>query len=284
MSPEISIRNHVRVRTVLTVLLIYVALSAATLGIFLAYSIITWLTAWLLLRRDIKRLEGDAHDFRKTFPFMAYGREFGDFEHIFFHDQDLSQVLLARINTAFVRIFGGDGLTPVQLIDRDPNLKTNEARVFHIAEVTTTMRATRVTVAVHTEKQGHMQSLRWWLLLGGFIDHEKRLVFLALSPLTLPFLLVPYLLGRVNFVNRVRTIYGSAYNDYDILTLVRGGHQAVFGVLVEVLEENGVDTSDLRAQRAQVMNISISGGKVNMGNVVQGAMNRVSAKVGAKDT
>ena len=67
-------------------------------------------------------------------------------------------------------------------------------------------------------------------------------------------------------------------------SLVRGGHQAVFDVLVEVLEENGVDTSDLRAQRAQVMNISISGGKVNMGNVVQGAMNRVSAKVGAKDT
>ena len=30
------------------------------------------------------------------------------------------------------------------------------------------------------------------------------------------------------------------------------------------------------------MNIGVSGGKVDMGNVVQGAMNRVAAKIGAK--
>jgi hypothetical protein len=241
-----------------------------------------WLIAGLLLHRDVRRLQGNAHHFRKTFPFVAYGREFGDFEHIYFCDRDLSTGLLARIDAAFVRVFGGDGLTPVSLVDRDPNLKKSEARSFHIAEVTTTIRSTRVTVALHTEMHGHMQSLRWWLLLGGFVDSNKRLVFLAMSPVTLPFLLLPYMLGKVNFVDRVRTIYGSAYNDHDILTLVRGGHQAVFDALVEVLEENDIDTSDLKTQRAQVMNISISGGKVNMGNVVQGAMNRVSAKVGVK--
>ena len=44
-----------------------------------------------------------------------------------------------------------------------------------------------------------------------------------------------------------------------------------------------VDTSDLKAQKLQSMNINISGGKVNMGNVVQGAMNKIGAAVkGAK--
>jgi hypothetical protein len=49
--------------------------------------------------------------------------------------------------------------------------------------------------------------------------------------------------------------------------------------MAEELERNGIDTSDIRVQRMQVMNISISGGKVNIGNVVQGAMNQIAAKV-----
>jgi hypothetical protein len=45
------------------------------------------------------------------------------------------------------------------------------------------------------------------------------------------------------------------------------------------LQQNRIDTSTIKAQRMQVMNISITGGRVNMGNVVQGAMNRVAATV-----
>jgi hypothetical protein len=49
--------------------------------------------------------------------------------------------------------------------------------------------------------------------------------------------------------------------------------------MVVALEKNGIDTSDLKAQKMQSMNINISGGKVNMGNVVQGAMNKIGGAV-----
>jgi hypothetical protein len=65
----------------------------------------------------------------------------------------------------------------------------------------------------------------------------------------------------------------------DALTQIRCLHEAVFDAMIAELEKNGVDTSDIKAQRMQVMNITVSGGKVNMGNIVQGAMNKIAAKV-----
>jgi hypothetical protein len=252
------------------------------LQVVLIYAAVTWVIALVVLRRELARLKGNQHAFRRRFPFLPYGREYGDFEHIFFHDRDLSGEIVGYLNDAFSRTFGGQGLEPVTLVDRDPNLRGRESREFQIASVTTTARGTDVTLALRTETWGQLQAVRWWLLLGGFVERAKMIRFVLLAPVLLPFWLGPYLLGRINIVDRMRTIYGSAYNDMDILTLVRGGHQTVFDALVEVLEKNGIDTSDLKMQRAQVMNIAISGGKVNMGAVIQGAKNTVAQATGAK--
>ena len=84
-------------------------------------------------------------------------------------------------------------------------------------------------------------------------------------------------------MNKVRTVYPSAYNDIDISTQVRSMSETVFDAMVLALDKNGIDTSDLKAQKLQSMNINITGGKVNMGNVVQGAMNKITGAVkGAK--
>lgn len=57
----------------------------------------------------------------------------------------------------------------------------------------------------------------------------------------------------------------------------------IFDAMVAALDKNGIDTSDLKAQNLQSMNINIPGGKVNMGNMVQDAMNKIGAAVsGAK--
>jgi hypothetical protein len=85
--------------------------------------------------------------------------------------------------------------------------------------------------------------------------------------------------GEYDIVSHIRAIYGAAYNDIDVVTQVRCLHDRVFNAMVSVLESYDIDTSDIKAQRMQVMNITISGGRVNMGNVVQGAMNRVAATV-----
>ena len=49
--------------------------------------------------------------------------------------------------------------------------------------------------------------------------------------------------------------------------------------MIGELDKNGIDTSELKVQKMQTMNINISGGKVNMGNVVQGAMNKIGGAV-----
>ena len=53
------------------------------------------------------------------------------------------------------------------------------------------------------------------------------------------------------------------------MTDARSMHTLVFNALVDTLDKHGVDISDLKLQRAQVMNISISGGRTRFGNVVQ---------------
>jgi hypothetical protein len=69
----------------------------------------------------------------------------------------------------------------------------------------------------------------------------------------------------------------------DVSTQVRCLHEAVFDAMIAELDKNGIDTSELKVQKMQTMNINISGGKVNMGNVVQGAMNKIGgAAKGAK--
>jgi len=76
-------------------------------------------------------------------------------------------------------------------------------------------------------------------------------------------------------LNRVRTIYSGAYNDIDVGVQVRCLHEVVFDAMIAELEKNGIDTSDIKQQKIQMMNINISGGKVNMGNLVQGSSNKI---------
>lgn len=108
------------------------------------------------------------------------------------------------------------------------------------------------------------------------MDHDKQFNFVAWSPLTIWFWIIPYLRKEYDVLSHIRTVYAAAYNDHDVVTQIRCLHDTVFNAMVSVLEGHDIDTSDIKAQRMQVMNISISGGRVNMGNVVQGAMNRVS--------
>ena len=41
--------------------------------------------------------------------------------------------------------------------------------------------------------------------------------------------------------------------------------------MIAELKKNGIDTSELNLQKMQVANINIPGGKVKVGNLVQGA-------------
>jgi hypothetical protein len=128
-----------------------------------------------------------------------------------------------------------------------------------------------------------MGTIEWRVLAGGYVDKDAKFKLIAFSPFTIWFWIVSYIKRESDLLSRVRTIYPGAYNDMDVSTQVRCIHEAVFDAMIGELENNGIDTSDLKVQKMQTMNINISGGKVNLGNVVQGAMNKIGAAAkGAK--
>ena len=140
-----------------------------------------------------------------------------------------------------------------------------------------------MTLILSQSSFGAVRSFDWRVVVGGYVDKNAKFNLIAYSPFTLLFWIIPYIKRETNLLNRVRTVYSSAYNDIDVSTQVRSISETVFDAMVLALDKNGIDTSDLKAQKLQTMNINITGGKVNMGNVVQGAMNKISGAVkGAK--
>ncbi|MGZ8992373.1 MAG: hypothetical protein ACXW23_20950 [Telluria sp.] len=120
-----------------------------------------------------------------------------------------------------------------------------------------------------------MQAVNWWVLVSGYINNNSLFNFIAYGPVTVPFWIVPYLRHTYNLIDKVRTVHEAFYNDLDVLTEAKAVHETVFDTLVVVLEAHGVDTSDLKAQRAQIMNITIRGGRTQIGQIIQGAINRI---------
>jgi hypothetical protein len=78
------------------------------------------------------------------------------------------------------------------------------------------------------------------------------------------------------------TIYPGFFNEIDVLNRTREIQFVAFETLVEVLDSFGIDTTDLKQQRSNILNINVSGGQTKFGSVVQGAMNRVTGLVGGQ--
>jgi hypothetical protein len=131
-------------------------------------------------------------------------------------------------------------------------------------------RGTTLTLILNQSSFGAVRSFEWRVIVSGYVDNDAKFKLIAYSRFTFFFWIAPYLKRETNLLSKVRTVYTSAYNDIDVSTQVRSISETVFDV-------------DLKAQKLQSMNINISGGKVNMDNVLQGAMNKISAAVkGAK--
>ena len=76
--------------------------------------------------------------------------------------------------------------------------------------------------------------------------------------------------GKYNVAANLCVIYGAFFENLDILTAERIVQKMALDDLIKVLDENGVDTSDLKLQRNQTLNINASGGQASFGSVVQG--------------
>ena len=143
--------------------------------------------------------------------------------------------------------------------------------------------STTITTFLKRQSAGGILLMLAAVLAGGYVDKNAKFNLIAYSLFTIFIWIAPYIRRETDLLSRVRTIYPGSYNDMDVSTQVRCLHEAVFDAMIGELEKNGIDTSELKVQKMQTMNINISGGKVNMGNVVQGAMNKIGGAVkGAK--
>lgn len=280
---SVDVKNFIKVRSIIIAISVYLVLTIATVGVVLIVFLIAAIITHLICNKEIKISRSNANAFKKAFPFRYYGGSFGDFQHVFYHEKDLSSKIVNAISNEMTLKTPIKQLETIRVKDIDRDLHSPEEREFLKADSGTTKRGTSITLIIKLSNYGNMQSIRWWVLAGGYIDRDKKFNFIAYSPFTILFWIIPYLKKEYDILSKIRTIYAASYNDMDVITQIRCLHEAIFNAMVEELERNNIDTSDIKVQRMQVMNISISGGKVNMGNVVQGAMNRVISNIkGAK--
>lgn len=277
---SVDVKNNVKLRSILVAVFTYLFLTIATAGIALIVLLIAAIISNIICKKEIQTASSNSNAFKKNFPFKYFGESVGDFQHVFYHEKKLGTNIIKAINNELSLKTPVKSLQAVSIKDIDTDLTSPEERKFLIADSGKTKRGTSVTLAIRVSTFGNMQSIRWWVLAGGYIDKDKKFNFIAYSPLTILFWIIPYLKKEYDVLSRLRTIYFSSYNDMDVITQIRCLHEAVFSAMVVELDKNGIDTSDIKAQKMQVMNISISGGKVKMGNVVQGAMNKMAANIG----
>ncbi|GJE15482.1 hypothetical protein [Methylobacterium marchantiae] len=275
-----DVSNRLRIRFIIIALFIYIILFIYTIGIAIIPTIFIWILAYFISEKELNSVAQNSTDFKKAYPFRYFGVSYGNFTHVFQCNISLENAIMKRVEDDLSSKTPISRFHKIIITDVDRDLRQNESRTFKIASAGGTQRGTKVTLLLRYAEFGHMQSIQWWALAGGFVDRNKRFNFIAYAPFTIWFWLLQFIRKDYDIVSKLRTIYSSTYNDFDIETQIRSMHEVVFDSLINELDMNSIDTSMLRAQKLQLMNITISGGHVNMGNVVQGAMTNITNSVG----
>lgn len=232
--------------------------------------------AWQCYQTTLKRQAIDSAAFRKNFPLNRYGQTMSSFQYVFFSESLILPEVDSAIKQSVVERTPLLTFNQVTFRDEDKSLLAPEARTFFRGFGPENTRGTSINLIMHTNMFGKMQSLSWWIVASGYVDPAKVFNFIAYAPFLLPFWIVPYARQTYDLMQQIRTVHESFYNNLDVLTEVRSVQKIVFDTLASTLDKHGVDTSDLKAQRGQVMNVSITGGRTNIGQIIQGSINRMS--------
>lgn len=278
-----NVNNRIKKRSIAIAIIFHLYLAIFTLGMSLILLLLVGFLTATLLEKDINEARSSANSFNKNFPFRYFGHVFGSFQHVFHSAYSIEKDIYSAIEAELKAKTPVTSLDALSISDKDKDLKQSEKREFIKGESSPTARGTAITLILNQTNFGSMRSIEWRLLAGGYVDKNAKFNLIAYSPFTIFLWIAPYIRRETDLLSRVRTIYPGSYNDMDVSTQVRCLHEAVFDAMIAELDKNGIDTSELKVQKMQTMNINISGGKVNMGNVVQGAMNKIGGAVkGAK--
>src|SRR5262249_4631806 len=190
------------------------------------------------------------------------------------------KALLKNISTALVSKLGCSPLRQITLKDVDRELPNPESRDFYLSTAPQTVRKSATTLLCAFSKEGDVQGVRWWAMVLGQRDPNAVFWRYALSPIFLPLTIIPFLRGTYDPLRDLVKIYPGFFNSIDVLSRVREVQLVAFETVVETLDSFGIDTSDLKLQKGNILNINVSGGQTSFGFVVQGTMNKVLGGTG----
>lgn len=276
-------KDRVHLATIVVYLFVYLAVFVELLSKPWLVSLVTscyivfCIMASISLYLSEKGRRNFNRDIFKRFYFIdKYVSEKIKFQHIFYYKNDISSSIESGVFKALRDKKLIESSDEVVLIDNDRNLLSPQGKRFIIARAVTTVRKTRVEFVWYRDIVGAMQNIQWWVIAQGFVSLDSVVSFILKSPLLLPFIIVPFLRGKYSIIENLRSAYYSSYDGIDKMKHAIAVYESALDELVAQLDSYGIDTSGLKEQRNQIMNINISGGKPILSNIIQGARNIVS--------
>jgi len=234
---------------------------------------------------EARRWKGGAVEFAKSEALSALGKPCASFHYVFASKQDLTLPLLARMQSELRSKLGCSDLRETSFRDIDQDLPRPETREFRLAAAPDSARHTRFHFLCSVTRTLNVQGIRWWVLVLGERDPNRVLFWYAFSPATVPFVGLAYLQRQFEPLHCLTSVDNGFFNSLDVLARTREIEFVAYESLMDTLDAFGIDTSDLLAQRANILNVNVNGGaSATLGSLVQGALNRISgtaAGVGA---
>lgn len=248
-------------------------------GVALIYVAGCMLIARILILKAELRQSRSAVEFSRSGAINALGVEWVSFQHVFFSADDVLGAYRIALSDSLKSKLDCSGLDEIILKDVDREFGSSEVRTFWQSVSHETIRKTGFRLLCAFSRTINIQSVRLWILVSGVRDPNKLFWRYVFSPFTSPMVILPYLKRRYNPLSDLTTIHPGLFNEIDILNQTRAIQYIAFETLVEVLDSFGVDTSDLKQQKGNVMQINVKGGQANFGSVVQGALNKVAGSI-----
>ncbi|TKD34312.1 hypothetical protein FCG41_19955 [Azotobacter chroococcum] len=244
------------------------------------YTVACMLLARQFIRNAESRRTDRTVEFSQSGAANALGTEWGSFHHVFYSTESVIEAFRVTLSNSLKEKFGCPELEDIVFKDVDRDLESPETRTFFRTVAKETSRRTGFVLLCTFTRTANIQGVRWWILVSGVRDPNKLFWRYVFSPISVPFVVLPYIRRQYDPLSGLTTIYPGFFNAIDLLTRARELQFVAFETLIEVLESFGVDTTDLKQQKGNILNINVSGGQTSFGSVVQGAMNKVTGAVG----
>jgi hypothetical protein len=235
------------------------------------------ITRWMLSGAESRRSAREI-EFCGKHALRALGDECGSFLHVFRSDKPVLGKYKDAMTAALAAQLGCPPPEVMSFKDIDRDLERPETRTLLRATAPATVRGNGLSLLCSFTKTKEVQGVRWWVLVSGARDPNKVFWRYAMSFFLVPFTVWPYLRREFDPLPGLLTVDGGFFNQNDLVSRIKELHFVAFETLVETLESFGIDTSELKQQRASVLNINVTGGQTSFGSVVQGAVGSVRTR------